>query len=347
MTDKIVIHCPKCSKKVRVPEGKHIKFVCPSCKEDLEFDDRSENEKIAREIESSKEEPSLSDTVINYMSWFVAIPIFIIAHKLLPNPDWFFNLDRFLIGIVIIILLRLILKKFRVVVIGALIVSIIWLLYGSFVGEYGFISVYRDYKEMVITMIKNPHPERIVLAALKPFQNKLAIKKSIDFENPLVRNFAVASSKNFKRVVEDYTEYRTIIQCFSIFKKINSNWEYVNDPISREYFAKASESVGHLSGDCDDYSILMAACIKSIGGTSRLIHTNGHLYPELLIGSKKDLKTIKRLVKRKLFSEESYNKRLTYHIDDYDQVWLNMDYTAKYPGGPFMNETILGVLTLD
>ena len=91
----------------------------------------------------------------------------------------------------------------------------------------------------------------------------------------------------------------------------------------------------------------MAACIKAIGGTSRLIHTNGHLYPELLIGSEKDLKTIDHLVKRKLFKDESYNKRLIYHIDEYDQVWLNLDYTATYPGGPFMSESILGVLTLD
>jgi hypothetical protein len=28
------------------------------------------------------------------------------------------------------------------------------------------------------------------------------------------------------------------------------------------------------------------------------------------------------------------------------QVWLNLDYTAKYPGGPFMSEEILGALTL-
>jgi hypothetical protein len=26
---------------------------------------------------------------------------------------------------------------------------------------------------------------------------------------------------------------------------------------------------------------------------------------------------------------------------------LNMDYTAKYPGGPFMHEEILGALTLE
>lgn len=348
MNNKTVINCPKCSKQVRVPIGKHIKFKCPSCKEELEFDDRAENEKKSKpEIKNTKEKSSYSNSVINYMSWFIIIPLFIIAHKLIPNPDWFFNLDRFLIGIILVVGLRFVLKKFKSFVIGALIVSLIWLAYGSFVGDYGFVGVYRDYKDMILTMLRNPHPERIILSKLKPFQNKSAIIEAINFENPDVRNFAISSSKNFKTVSENYSEYRTIIQCFSIFKEINSNWDYVSDPISREYFAKASESIEHLSGDCDDYSIIMAACIKAIGGTPRLVHTNGHLYPEILIGTKKDLKTIDLLVKRKLFKSESYNKRLMYHIDDYDQVWLNLDYTDKYPGGPFMSESIIGVLTLD
>ncbi len=347
MTNKIEINCPKCSGKMNVPEGKHIKFVCPSCKENLEFDDRCDTDKKSPEFENKEDKGSLSDTLINYTSWFVVLPVFIIAHKLLPNPDWIFNLDRFLIGILIIVVLRFVLKKFRVLVIGALVVSVIWGVYGSFVGDYGFVEVYRDYKKMVFTMLKNPHPERIVLATLKPFQNKAAIKKAIDFEKPLVRNFAVSSSKNFTKNIKNHKEYRTIIQCLSIFKEIKGKWEYVSDPISREYFAKASESIDHFSGDCDDYSILMAACIKAIGGTTRLIHTNGHLYPELLIGTENDFMTINRLVKRKLFSDESNNKRLKYHIDQYDQVWLNLDYTANYPGGPFMSESILGVLTLD
>jgi hypothetical protein len=28
-------------------------------------------------------------------------------------------------------------------------------------------------------------------------------------------------------------------------------------------------------------------------------------------------------------------KQLHYHIDERNQIWLNLDYTAKYPGGPF------------
>ena len=138
-----------------------------------------------------------------------------------------------------------------------------------------------------------------------------------------------------------------MIQCFAVFKEINSRWNYVSDPKDGDYIATASESLQFLSGDCDDHSILMAACVRAIGGTPRLIHTKGHIYPEILIGSMNDLETVNFLIKNKLFPKESHGKQLHYHIDERNQIWLNLDYTAKYPGGPFMSEEILGALTLN
>jgi hypothetical protein len=78
-----------------------------------------------------------------------------------------------------------------------------------------------------------------------------------------------------------------------------------------------------------------------------LIHTKGHIYPELYIGDKKDLEKINYAIKMILFPLESKNKIINYHIDERGNIWLNLDYTAKYPGGPFMNEEILGALTLE
>jgi hypothetical protein len=91
----------------------------------------------------------------------------------------------------------------------------------------------------------------------------------------------------------------------------------------------------------------MVSCIKSIGGTTRLIHTKGHIYPELYIGTRKDLERINYVIKKVLFPKESKNKTIHYHIDERGKIWLNLDYTANYPGGPFMHEEILGALTLD
>jgi hypothetical protein len=162
-----------------------------------------------------------------------------------------------------------------------------------------------------------------------------------------VRNFALyATTKHFKDV-KGYKQNRKMIQYFAVFKEIKNRWNYVNDPKGREYIAYASESLQHFSGDCDDHAILMAAAIKAIGGTPRIIHTGGHMYPEILIGNKNELETAVYLIKEVLFVEESKNKEIHYHIDERDKIWLNLDYTATYPGGPFMSEEILGQLTFD
>jgi hypothetical protein len=196
-------------------------------------------------------------------------------------------------------------------------------------------------------MVNSPYPEDIIVSKLLPFPNKSKILKAIDYKNKKVRNFAImATTKNFKQI-KGYSDYRTVIQCFAIFKEIKSRWNYVSDPKNDDYIATAQESLQYFSGDCDDHSILMAACIRAIGGTPRLIHTKGHIYPEMLIGNKTDLETVNFLVKKILFPAESKNNKLHYHIDERKQIWLNLDYTATYPGGPFLSQEILGELTLN
>ena len=183
------------------------------------------------------------------------------------------------------------------------------------------------------------------ISKLLPFPNKSKIIDAVDFKNPKVRNFALAATtKNFKDIKKS-GNIRTMIQCFAVFKEIRNKWNYVNDPKGSEYIASASESLQHFSGDCDDHAILMTACIKAVGGTPRIIHTGGHLYPEMLIGKQKDLEIATYYIKEILFVKESYNQQIHYHIDERGQIWLNLDYTASYPGGKFMSEEILGALT--
>ncbi len=287
------------------------------------------------------------DVIIFVFNILIAIPIFIIAHQNLIEFDWTFNLDRILLFLLIIISIQLIFRLLRTIIIACVILYLLALTYGTVSGHYGFNSVYEDYNSMIYTMSDNPNPQDIIIAKLLPFPNKSKIISAIEYENPKVRNFAImAISKNHK-TIRGYSEYRTIIQCFAVFKEINHRWNYVSDPKNGDYIATASESLSYFSGDCDDHSILMAACIRAIGGTPRLIHTKGHIYPEILIGSLHDLETVNYLIKNVLFEKESYRKQLHYHIDERNQVWLNLDYTAKYPGGPFMSEEILGALTLN
>lgn len=306
---------------------------------------KSNNRETTEKKGKNKELPGIG--IVKIFSHLISLPVFIILHKTLPDPDWPFHLDRILLFIGTILAVEVFFYLLKTIIFIGFILAVFYLTYGTISGNYGFKELYNDYQHMLYSMVENPHPEEIIISNFKVFPNKNEIKNAIDFENPEVRNFAItAATAHFKEYQRD-PELRTIVQCLSVFKTINSQWSYVSDPKSREYFAKASESKVHLAGDCDDHSILMAACIKSIGGTARLIHTVGHLYPELLIGTRSDLESVNYLIKRKLFQNEmKADKTIFYHIDEYGQIWLNLDYTKSYPGGPFMNEKILGVLTL-
>ncbi len=287
------------------------------------------------------------DVIIFVLNILIAIPLFLIAHQNLIELPWAYNIDRILLFIGLVVVIQFILRLLRTIIIICILVYVCILIYGTVFGNYGFNSVYEDYDSMIYTMSDNPFPQDIIISKLLPFPNKSKILNAIEYKNPKVRNFAImATTKNFKDI-KGYSDYRTIVQCFAVFKEINNRWNYVNDPKDGDYIATASESLDYFSGDCDDHSILMAASVRAIGGTPRLIHTKGHIYPEILIGTMNDLETVNYLIKNVLFVKESYGKQLHYHIDERDQVWLNLDYTAHYPGGPFLSEEILGALTLN
>jgi hypothetical protein len=299
------------------------------------------------EIKEKLSLPKPWDSVVIFLlNILIAIPTFLILHQNLIELNWVYNLDRILLFILLLIAIQLVLRLLKTIIIICIALYLVALIYGTLFGNYGFYRVFEDYRFMIYAMSENPYPQDLIVAKLLPFPNKSKIINAVDFTNPKVRNFALYATTKHFRDVKGFNENRKMIQCFAVFKEIKNNWNYVNDPKGREYIAYASESLQHFSGDCDDHAVLMAACIKAIGGTPRIIHTGGHLYPEMLIGNKSDLETAIYLIKEVLFVNESKDKEIHYHIDERGNIWLNLDYTAKYPGGPFMKEEILGALTL-
>jgi heme/copper-type cytochrome/quinol oxidase subunit 4 len=294
--------------------------------------------------------PKPWDTVVIFiLSILLTIPTFIIAHHNLLETEWQIPIDRIFVFIAILFGFHFIFSKIKKYILIGVFLYFAVLTYGTIFGSYGFYRMYDDYRSMMYTMGDNPYPQDIIIDKLLPFPNKFKVLKAIDFTNPKVRNFALyATTKHFKEAkkIKGYQEYRSIIQAFAVFKEIKIRWNYVNDPIGNNYIASASESLQHFSGDCDDHAILMAAGVKAVGGIPRLIHTDAHIYPEIYIGTKRDLENIVFLIRDVLFVGESKNKQIHYHIDERGHIWLNLDYTANYPGGKFMSESILGQLTL-
>jgi hypothetical protein len=306
-------------------------------------------EKATEIPEKEKEKSPITDGIITFLSYFFVLPVFIILHKVLPDPNWPLHLDRVLLATAIYFLIRLLLNVFKPVILIGFVLAIVWLTYGSIRKKYGFINFYNDYKVLLYSMANSPNPEHIAITELKAFPLKSQVKAAIDYKSEKVRNLAVKlASKNFEKFKEGiYNKHRVTIQSFSIFKEINSRWNYVSDPESSEYFAKASETADLFAGDCDDHAVFMSACLKAIGARPRMIHTTGHLYPEIYIGDKQDLEEINYLIREKLFVEETKGQSLHYHIDEKGNIWLNLDYTENFPGGRFMDEEILGVILLD
>jgi hypothetical protein len=211
---------------------------------------------------------------------------------------------------------------------------------------YNFKSAYQDYEAILFSLNKNNNGVLPDLPAGKKSSVSAQIRDAVNYNDNKVRNFAVTASVKYFNGDDLYRQYGDLVRYCSIFKTINEQWKYVNDPKGEEYFAKASESLQHFSGDCDDYSALMCAAIKAVGGNTRLVIVEGHIFPEVNIGSKNNFDRVAFMITRNLFKKEYNGKAIFGHTDEEGNVWLNFDYTATYPGGPFMKDNVVKIIDL-
>ena len=175
--------------------------------------------------------------------------------------------------------------------------------------------------------------------------------KAIDYTNPTTRDFAIQLAALCPG------EY-SICQICKIYDYLYKNWRYVNDPKGFEYVSPASRTIkANLAGDCDDYAVLMAAMIAGIGGTSRVIlawnNDSGHAYAEVYMGDETNLNANAKWIRQHyqiffdwLFGQDTVGP-IAYHQDPDGGCWLNLDWTSKFPGGPFFKSTKAIVVSLN
>jgi hypothetical protein len=172
---------------------------------------------------------------------------------------------------------------------------------------------------------------------------KSEINLKLNVRNPAVINKGCS-------LVLDYPGDGTIGQICSIYEYMVGNWSYKRDLRGIEVFQYSNQSLeygnGKYSGqgDCDDFSILLAALIESIGGTSRIVLAygpdGGHAYTEVYLGKaggpESDVGRMIGWLKKK-YKVNEINTHTDLKTGD---VWLNLDWWkepggAKHPGGPF------------
>ena len=175
---------------------------------------------------------------------------------------------------------------------------------------------------------------------------KRTLNSRVEPDNPLVHSEALVLAGKHPG---DHT-IEQICAIYSFLKNGDSStnkWSYVDDPRGIDYFNYANstlilgKSIGCAGiGDCDDFAILMSALVESIGGVTRIIlaHNNttgGHAYTEVYLGQDNAQNSQVNDVINWLKQNYDTNKIYT-HIDtDTKDVWLNLDWWADHPGGPF------------
>lgn len=286
--------------------------------------------------------------IIWLVSLLLSLPVFLLVYPHLPRwvlpvgHGW--RVDHLLALVLIMAAFIVLVRRFQLAVYIMLVAGLGTITVTSLTGRYGFRDLFQDYTVLLSSMRGNTEPLPMLLQEEGPFPGAAEISAHIDYRDPVVRSFAVRAATTWFTDLDVPEEDAVLVQCFSVFKVINSNWRYVNDAQGVEYFARASESTALLAGDCDDHAILMAACIKAIGGNVRLVRTTGHIYPELRVGNAADMERAATLIRERLFPRSARHATLFYHIDPKGDRWINLDYTRDYPGGEVMDEAIRGVM---
>ncbi|SMO94742.1 Transglutaminase-like superfamily protein [Saccharicrinis carchari] len=356
MTEKIIIECPKCSKKVRVPVGKHIKFVCPSCSEELEYDDRNVNEKQAdSESSENMKKPKerigfVGHIILILLSLIIATPLIVGYYQyLMWIPINSIEIRMILIAFLFAFSLYILLFKFRNIALGLMIFLLLKMGYNQYFNKKGltYEKAFRSYVALVEKKFEN-NPNLI-----KDVENAIVLSvesdivSSVDYNSTEVKQFSNQASIKYFSENDDrlFREYGNIVRYFSVFKTINGAWQYVSDPVDTEHYAKASESLKSMAGDCDDHSILMAACIKAVGGQSRIVWVKGHAFPIVLVANDKYEFNIKvKPILHELFTD-IYDDNFGV-VQNEEGIWLSFDYTKKYPGGPFLEKEVIKLIKI-
>jgi hypothetical protein len=288
--------------------------------------------------------------IVYLVSLLLTLPLFVILYPYVPAMVIPFGdglkVDHLLTFTALLLAFIVLVRKFQTVVYAVLIMGLLGLTVTGLLGQYGFSDMYRDYADLLRDLRERSLNTPVASRKLAPFNDAEKLKALVTDPTGSVRREAVRmATANFADVPVRGGEF-TLIQSLSIFKEINGRWRYVSDVKGGEYFAPPSESLELMAGDCDDHALLMAACIKAVGGEVRLIRTEGHVYPELLVGDEAGLERAGYLIRKVLFTREVGDAPLYHHTDADGRHWINLDYTRPYPGGELMNERIVGILDI-
>ncbi len=294
--------------------------------------------------------PLTQEILVQLMAVITIIPLAPFICRFIPPVmigTW--NIDLIIAIVIAIIIVRTIMWLVRPLIVAAFVLLMGILVYNHLNHSYTFDNVLNDYKTIAYQnwLVREKKQSDVLSLNPRLFENtadKTAriIRSKIDYKDSVVRNFSIRHSLE---LFDEYeSKFGVLTRYLSLFHYINTHFKYVPDSQRDEYFASGRETIENgLGGNCDDHSILMASCLTSIGARCRLVIVQGHMYPELYVGNKQQYDVLSQAIIQ-LFQKERIN-RIYYHEHN-NEYWINLDYTASHPGGPYMNDQVKLVIEL-
>lgn len=295
----------------------------------------------------------LNITLIRVIAILTIIPLAPFLNRFIPSfyiGSW--NTDMFISILLSIVVVWFLFWAFRPFIIPFFIIVCLYMLYNHFTGKYSIGSIVEDYEGLVQQNWNKKDVKvqdlQILIPALMETSDERAMRgmmKKVDAKDSVVRNFSVKYSNQY--FGDQLNKHGLAVRYLSLCKYIHEQFKYVSDTYRDEYFATARETIlNGLGGDCDDHTILMVSCMKSIGARTRIVITKGHVYPELYCGDKEESLAKMQAAIKECFKNERVADTLYYHKSK-DGFWINLDYTAKHPGGKYLNDQAFAIQNVD
>jgi hypothetical protein len=288
------------------------------------------------------------DFVLHTIGLLTVIPLAPLLNRIVP-PIMIgsFNADLLLAVVLAYAFVRFILWIFKPMVVPAFVMVCLIMVFNSFTQTYNLRSMVNDYRNFVRQSWQDKDKKRkdlyLVKGSLFDTEVDMAVRGmrgKIDHRDSVLRNWAVKHS--LEHFDDKYHKYGYYVRFLSLFRYINSQFKYVPDAERDEYYATPRETIeSGMGGDCDDHTILMVSAMHAIGARCRMVLSTDHVYPELNCGDRQSFLKIQSAI-TELFADEPFTG--LYYREENGNYWINLDYSASHPGGPYVNNKAYAVV---
>jgi transglutaminase-like putative cysteine protease len=148
--------------------------------------------------------------------------------------------------------------------------------------------------------------------------------KACDYDSQGVRTFAMDNARP--------GSYSIVQVCDLFDAVVLPKWRYYSDAsVVGDFFVAASVSISSgLRGDCDDFAIVVASCIRALGGACRIALVSnegrGHAFAEVYVGTTDDARAIANYIFKRYAVGHVF-----FDFDGAGNCWLTLDWSGTAP----------------